>query len=143
VFGASPRRFGLEQRADFVDLLDLLRVEPRDDRPGMRHGLDQALGLEVTQHFPHDGPADTELIAQGALDQAVAGTIEALRDCVAQFLQRQFAQRKGERRLRGVAEVAAGAAVADLTASISLSGVLRGIATGFKCRCWAKGAAVC
>ena len=50
--------------------------------------------VEVTQHFPHDGPADTELIAQGALDQAVAGTIEALRDCVAQFLQRQFAQRR-------------------------------------------------
>ena len=33
-------------------------------------------------------------------------------------LQRQFAQRISERRLRGVAEIAAGAAVADLTADI-------------------------
>ena len=81
--GEFVRRVALEDGAQCVELTRLLHRDRGHDRAAMRHRVDELLGLEPAQGLAHGGAADAEPLAQFALDQPLAGGVDARGDRLA------------------------------------------------------------
>ncbi len=81
-FAAPPRRLGLQQGPDFVNLRCLADVGPDHCRPLLRQRLDQAFRFEVAQNLAHYRAADAKEIAQCPLDKPFTGLEAEVQDRV-------------------------------------------------------------
>lgn len=90
-----PRRLGLQQGPDFVNLRCLADIGPDHCRPLLRQRLDQAFRFEVAQHLAHYRATDAKEIAQCPLDKPFTGLEAEVQDRVTELLQREFTQSPG------------------------------------------------
>jgi hypothetical protein len=83
---------GFEQGPDLIDLGGLRGIEAGHHRAVVRHRLHQALGLEMTDHFPDHGPRYAKLSTEIALGQTLARLEAKIDDGGADAFQCHFSQ---------------------------------------------------
>ena len=84
----APRRVALEQRAQLVEVVEVVGVVHADHRAAVRRRLDQALGLEHEQRLADRRAADPELARELLLLQALARLEPPVEDRLADQLGR-------------------------------------------------------
>jgi hypothetical protein len=84
--GELVRRKALEQPAQRIQIARLLQRDGSDLGPAVRHDDDQLLGFEPAQRLANRRSADTQHLAQLALDQLLTGLELAADDGLAQLV---------------------------------------------------------